>query len=304
MSKPDILVVGSINVDLLLFQDRLPARGETFLANGLREEFGGKGANQAVQAARLGQTVRFLGAVGTDERGRGSEQNLLDNGIDCHLGKVDLPTGLGVVNILPRGEVHATILRGANEAVTPSFVRDNAGLFAAAGVVILQNEIPAESNAEAIRCATEAGAKVIYNAAPARDVDPSLTRACTYLVVNEEEAAHFLGRRVDDLAAMTTAITELHDVCPRVIVTMGAAGSILSTPDGVTVIPVQPVEAVDTTGAGDAYVAAFAAGLNDGRDEVGAARIAATVAAMATRSVGAQTSMPRSEDVENDPVRA
>ncbi|HEY3410937.1 MAG TPA: ribokinase [Propionicimonas sp.] len=304
MSKRDILVVGSINVDLLLFQDRLPARGETFLANGLREEFGGKGANQAVQAARLGQTVRFLGAVGTDERGRGSEKNLIDNGIDCHLGKVDIPTGLGVVNILPGGEVHATILRGANEAVTPSLVRDNAELFTNAGLVILQNEIPAEANAEAVRCAVEAGARVIYNAAPARDVDPALTRACAYLVVNEEEAAHFLGRRVDDLEAMTTAITELHVVCPRVIVTMGAAGSVLSTLEGVTVIPVQPVNAVDTTGAGDAYVAAFASALNDGSDEVAAARIAATVAAMATRSVGAQTSMPKAQDVQDDSVRA
>ena len=213
MSRPDILVVGSINVDLLLFQDRLPARGETFLANGLREEFGGKGANQAVQAARLGQTVRFLGAVGNDERGRGSEQNLLDNGIDCHLAKVDLPTGIGVVNVLPHGEVHATILRGANEAVTPALIQANAQLFTSGSVVILQNEIPAESNAEAIRCATAAGAKVIYNAAPARDVDPALTRACSYLVVNEEEASHFLGRRVDDVADMKSAITELNQIC-------------------------------------------------------------------------------------------
>lgn len=304
MSRPDILVVGSINVDLLLFQDRLPARGETFLANGLREEFGGKGANQAVQAARLGQTVRFLGAVGNDERGRGSEQNLLDNGIDCHLAKVDLPTGIGVVNVLPHGEVHATILRGANEAVTPALIQANAQLFTSGSVVILQNEIPAESNAEAIWCATAAGAKVIYNAAPARDVDPALTRACSYLVVNEEEASHFLGRRVDDVADMKSAITELNQICPRVIVTMGAAGSLLSTPEGVTVIPVHAVKAVDTTGAGDAYVAAFAAGLIDGKDEVGAARIAATVAALATRSVGAQTSMPKAQDVQDDPVRA
>jgi ribokinase len=123
-------------------------------------------------------------------------------------------------------------------------------------------------------------------------------------VVNEEEAAHFLGRRVDDLLVMQTAILELHDACQRVIVTMGAAGSILSTPDGVTMIPVRPVTAVDTTGAGDAYVAAVASGPNDGSDEVGAARIAATVAAMATRSVGAQTSMPKAEDVQDDPVRA
>lgn len=208
------------------------------------------------------------------------------------------------MNVLPHGEVHATILRGANEAVTPALIQANAQLFTSGSVVILQNEIPAESNAEAIRCATAAGAKVIYNAAPARDVDPALTRACSYLVVNEEEASHFLGRRVDDVADMKSAITELNQICPRVIVTMGAAGSLLSTPEGVTVIPVHAVKAVDTTGAGDAYVAAFAAGLIDGKDEVGAARIAATVAALATRSVGAQTSMPKAQDVQDDPVRA
>jgi ribokinase len=302
MPKRHILVVGSINVDLLLFQDRLPLRGETLLAHSLREEFGGKGANHAVQAAKLGQSVRFLGAVGNDERGRGSERNLLAHGIDCHLARVDLPTGLGVVNVLPGGEVHATIVKGANEAVTPAWVRSNAGLFDGAGLVILQNEIPAESNAEAVRCAIAAGARVIYNAAPARDVDLTLTRQCAHLVVNEEEAAHFLGRKVDTVSGMVEAVTDLHHVCEQVIVTMGAAGSVLSTPVGVITIPATPVDAVDTTGAGDAYVAAFAAAIIDGAGDLAAARFAARVAAMATRSVGAQTGMPRIEDIRDDPT--
>lgn len=304
MTKPYLLVVGSINVDLLLFQDRLPARGETYLAHGFREEFGGKGANQAVQAARLGQRVRFLGAVGTDARGRASEQNLIAHRIDARLARSSEPTGLGVVNVLPGGEVHATILRGANEAVTAQFVRDNAEAFDGVGLVILQNEVPEEANAEAVRCAAAAGAPVIYNAAPAREVAPELVAACSYLVVNQEEAAHFLGRDVDTMKEMSSAITGLNLLCPRVIVTMGVAGSLLSTPEGVTVIATVPADAVDTTGAGDAYVAAFAAALNDGVDESTAARIAARVAAMATRAVGAQTGMPTAQDVSDDPVRA
>lgn len=304
MVKPDLLVVGSINVDLLLFQDRLPARGETYLANGFREECGGKGANQAVQAARLGQRVRFLGAVGEDARGQASAQNLIANGIECRLARSNEPTGLGVINVLPGGEVHATILRGANEAVTAAFVADNAEVFDGVGLVILQNEVPAEANAEAVRRAARVGAKVIYNAAPARTVPPELVAACSYLVVNQEEAAHFLGREVASMDEMASAILELHQLCERVIVTMGAAGSLLSTPDGVNVIAAVPVDAVDTTGAGDAYVAAFASALNDGLDEPSAARIAARVAALATRAVGAQTGMPTAQDVQDDPVRA
>lgn len=134
MSKRDILVVGSINVDLLLFQERLPLRGETLVADGMREEFGGKGANQAVQAARLDQSVIFLGAVGKDERGRASKRNLESQRIECHLQEVDRPTGLGVVSILANGEVHATILRGANAEVTPEWIRENGELFERAGI--------------------------------------------------------------------------------------------------------------------------------------------------------------------------
>lgn len=304
MRRPDILVVGSINVDLLLFQPRLAAKGETLLADSVREEFGGKGANQAVQAARLGHPTTFIGAVGRDERGRASQDNLVANGIECHLANVDLPTGLGIVNVLPDGEVHATIVRGANEAVTPDLVRNNAGLFRHAGIVVLQNEIPDDSNAEAIRCARASGATLIYNAAPARKVDVARTRACDYLILNEDEAAFFLGYRPDTVDAMATAIPELHGWCERVVVTLGSAGSLLSTPDGLARIAATPVHAIDTTGAGDAYVGAFAAALNDGEQDVTAARVAANVAAMATRAIGAQTSMPRMQEVQDDPVRA
>lgn len=304
MSGPDILVVGSINVDLLLFQQRLAARGETLLADGLREEYGGKGANQAVQAARLGKRVGFIGAVGDDERGRASAANLAAEGIGAHLAEVALPTGLGVVNVLAGGEVHATIIRGANEAVTPELLGEHAAVFAGVKFVILQNEIPVEANAAAARLARVAGTQVIYNAAPARELDRAMLADCDWLIVNEEEAAAFLGEHADSPAGMTRAIAGLHEVCPRVIVTLGAAGSVLSTPEGVTVIEAVPVTAVDSTGAGDSYVGAFAAALSDGVPAVTAARIAARIAAMATRSVGAQTSMPRIQDVQDDPVRA
>ena len=207
------------------------------------------------------------------------------------------------MNILANGEVHATILRGANAEVTPQWVRQNQSLFERAGIVILQNEIPAESNAEAIRCATAAGARVIYNAAPARAVDLATTRACDYFVVNEEEARFFLGEESAETTDMRAAAVRLRDFCSRVILTLGAAGSLISTESGVQEVAVVPVDAVDTTGAGDAYVGAFASSLLDGEGEVRAASIAAKVAAMATTGVGAQTSMPSIEDLRNDSVR-
>ncbi len=303
MSKRDILVVGSINVDLLLFQERLPLRGETLVADGMREEFGGKGANQAVQAARLDQSVIFLGAVGKDERGRASKRNLESQRIECHLQEVDRPTGLGVVSILVNGEVHATILRGANAEVTPEWIRENGELFERAGIVILQNEIPAEANEEAIRLARAAGARIIYNAAPARAVSPSLTQQCDYFIVNEEEAMFFLGERLATRSDIEDAIPRLHEYCSRLVVTLGAEGSLLATESGTHFIPVVPVKALDTTGAGDAYVGAFASSLLAGASEVEAASIAAKVAGLATTGVGAQTSMPTIEDITDDSVR-
>lgn len=292
MPAPEILVVGSINVDLLLFQPRLAAKGETLCADGFREEFGGKGANQAVQASRLGRNVGFIGAIGRDERGQASARKLRGEGIDCRLAVADLPTGLGVVNVLPYGEVHATIVPGANQAVTPAWVRANAALFGPARIVLLQNEVSAEANAEAVHCATRAGARVLYNAAPARPADSAITRACDYFIVNEEEAALFLGYRPETAAAMAGAAEELRELCSRVIVTMGASGSVIATSEGTTSIPAVPVEAVDTTGAGDAYVGAFAAALNRGDSPLAATRFASRVAAMATRSTGGQTGMP------------
>ena len=303
MSRPDILVVGSINYDILLFQSRLAMRGETLLARDVREDFGGKGANQAVQCAKLGQHVTFLGAVGRDQRGRISRRNLQDQGVECHIADVEPSTGMGVVNVLDNGEVHATILEGANASVDPAYVADHMDLFQSAGFVILQNEIPVEAVAMAIRCAGIAGAKVLYNAAPARPVSPEVTAQCEYFIVNEEEAMFYLEDRIDDLEAMKSSITKLKRYCPKVIVTLGSAGSLISFDSDVHHIPAVPVQAVDTTGAGDSYVGALASALNDGLSDLEAVRFATIVAAQATAAVGAQTSMPTSGDVSYDQVR-
>jgi len=298
MPDRDILVVGSVNYDLLVLQARLPVPGETFLADQVREQFGGKGANQAVQVARLGQHVSFVGAIGDDARGAQCADNLRSEGVDCHLIEVPTPTGLGLVQVLPSGDVHATIVRGANGEVTAEVVLALAPLFARAGFVVLQNEVPEGANEAALECAVAAGARVVYNAAPARPSRREWTRRCAYLVLNEQEAAPFLGRHVTDVGEMARCFGELTQACERVVVTMGAAGSVLMTPDEAHIIPAAAVaHVVDTTGAGDSYVGAFVAALNSGRDEQAAARLASQVAAMTVSGIGAQASMPRVQDV-------
>lgn len=299
----DILVVGSINLDILLFQDRLPARGETYTARDVRESFGGKGANQAVQCARLGQRVVFIGAVGPDSRGQECRANLEQQGIACHLDQVAAPTGLGVNNILDQGELHATIVSGANGQIRPEWVRQNKALFEAASYVLIQNEIPLDANVEAIRQAHQAGARVVYNAAPADPATGTLLRSCDYLIVNEEEAKTYLGDRWMGGEDMLKVVVELKTYCPRVVVTLGAAGSLISFDDGVHRVPVVAVIPVDTTGAGDAFVGAFTSALNAGIPDLDAARIASRVAAQATMGVGAQTSMTNDWGA-HDPVRA
>ena len=298
-----ILVVGSINYDILLFQERLPRRGETLLASELREEFGGKGANQAVQCARLGQRVCFVGAVGKDQRGAASLKNLEAEGVECHVAQVENPTGVGVVHVLDNGEVHATILAGANGDVTPGLLAASTDLFERAAYVILQNEIPMESVIATIRLAVAAGSQVVYNAAPARFIDAEISRLCHWLVLNEDEAMSFLGERVEGVDAMRRAVPALWRFCDKVIVTLGADGSLVATDGEVHHIPAVAVQAVDTTGAGDSYVAAFVSALNDKAPPLEAARFAGEVAAVATTGVGAQRSMPGRGDVAHDPVR-
>ena len=299
----DILVVGSINLDILLFQDRLPVRGETYTARDVRESFGGKGANQAVQCARLGQRVGFIGAVGPDSRGRDCRANLEQQGIDCHLDQVTAPTGIGVNNILDEGELHATIVSGANAQVGPEWVRHNQSLFNTASYVLIQNEIPTDANVEAIRQAHKAGARVVYNAAPADPATAALLRSCDYLIVNEDEAKTYLGDSWPGAEDMLKVVVGLKSFCPRVVVTLGAAGSLISFDDEVHEVPVVPVTPVDTTGAGDAFVGGFTSALNAGMTDLDAAKFASRIAAYATMGAGAQTTMT-SEWGAYDPVRA
>lgn len=305
MTVGSILVIGSINYDYLLTQDRLPRRGETFPASSMEGAFGGKGANQAVQAARLGADVRFLGAVGSDDTGRRSRSNLEEHGIRAILRDSSRGTGAAVVHITGAGEVYATIFEGANGSVDAEFVMRHRTSITEADMLILQNEIPSEANACAIHLAQEAGVPVIYNAAPAREVPQSVSGLCAWFVVNEDEASFYLDRPLGDSAdidLMKIAAQDLRGYGQGVILTLGSRGSVIATDQGSEFVPAEPVQAVDTTGAGDSFVGAFAVALLDGNPVSVAASAATLVASLTVMGVGAQASMPRWKDLPNESV--
>jgi ribokinase len=286
----DVLVVGSVNADLVVRVDRRPAAGETVLGSDLATYPGGKGANQAVAAARLGGRVAFLGRAGTDGQGDFLREALRGDGVDiAHLITTPGPSGVALITVGPEGDNSIIVSPGANGRVTEEDVSAAASLFAAASVVSLQMEIPLDAVLAAARAAEAAGARVVFNLSPPAAVPDELLALCDPLVVNEHEAA-FLG--ASDPAGLLAR-------GPRsVVITKGADGAVVADGDGVAEVPSPRVEVVDTTGAGDAFTGALSWRLAQGDDLAAAARFAARVGAAAVRVAGAQSSFPRPADLE------
>ncbi|MEV5752133.1 ribokinase [Actinoallomurus sp. NPDC052308] len=286
----DVLVVGSVNADLVVRVDRRPAAGETVLGSDLATYPGGKGANQAVAAARLGGRVAFLGRAGTDGQGDFLRDALRGDGVDItHLITTPGPSGVALITLGPDGDNSIIVSPGANGRVTEEDVTAAGSLFAAASVVSLQMEVPLDAVLAAARAAEAAGARVVFNLSPPAAVPDELLALCDPLVVNEHEAA-FLG--ASDPAGLLAR-------GPRsVVITKGADGAIVADGDGVIEVPSPHVEAVDTTGAGDAFTGALSWRLARGDDLATAARFAARVGAAAVRVAGAQSSFPRPADLE------
>ncbi|GAA4636514.1 ribokinase [Actinoallomurus vinaceus] len=287
----DVLVVGSVNADLVVRVDRRPAAGETVLGSDLATYPGGKGANQAVAAARLGGRVAFLGRAGTDGQGVFLRDALRGDDVDiAHLLTTPGPSGVALITVGPEGDNSIIVSPGANGRVTEDDITAARPLIAAASVVSLQLEIPLDAVLAAARAADDAGARVVFNLSPPAEVPDELLALCDPLVVNEHEAA-FLG--ADDPAGLLAR-------GPRsVVITKGADGAVVADGTGVTEVPTPSVEAVDTTGAGDAFTGALAWRLAQGDDLAEAARFAARVGAAAVRVAGAQSSFPRLADLED-----
>lgn len=301
--QPDVVVVGSINVDLLLTVDRHPHPGETLLGGSGSQFAGGKGANQALAAARSGARTSLVGAVGADAGAQVALELLRDAGVDLSgVGTVPGPTGLAVVTLADGGENTIVVVPGANAAVTPALVAERAAVVRSGAVCVLQAEVPLDSVVAAAQLAHEGGARVVLNVAPAAALPWRTLRLADPLVVNEHEAAFLLGGpppdpTTDRRAAGTKAAEELRDRGIRsVVVTLGSAGSIVVEPSEVRHVPAPRVTAVDTTGAGDAFVGALAARLAAGDSLSCASDHATRVAASSVQRLGAQASYPWKDD--------
>lgn len=293
-----IVVVGSINVDQLMVVERHPAPGETLIARSMDLLPGGKGANQAVAAARLGAHVSLVGATGRDSVAALAVALLEQAGVDLSaVSAVDGPTGLALVTVADDGENTIVVVPGANAAVGESVVAGAADLIARAAVVVLQGEIPAAGIEAAARLAT---GRVVLNLAPVINIDPAAIRRADPLVVNEHEAALVLAL-VDPGADIpledAELVARLRDWgLPSVVLTRGEKGAICSDSLGTATVPSPRVAAVDSSGAGDAFVGALSGRLAAGSSLLDAVRLAVRVGAFAVRTLGTQQSYPGVDD--------
>ena len=293
-----IVVVGSVNVHLLAQVRRHPAPGETLHGTGGQMLPGGKGANQVVAAARLGAQVVMVGTVGTDPQAEVALSALREAGVDLtHLTEIEGPTGLAIVTVADDGENSIVVIAGANGALDAERVRAAHEAISAARVVVCQGEIPRDG-IEALPSLVTG--RFLHNPAPVMELDPAVLRASDPLVVNEHEAGLVLAQLASDLSTPTDPDTMVRALQEQgiasVVLTLGADGARVADASGLHRIPPAPIDAVDTTGAGDAFIGALALGLARGDDLETAARLASRVGAFAATGEGAQPSYPSAAD--------
>lgn len=290
---PRIAVVGSANIDLTTFAERFPKPGETIFGQKFDLGFGGKGANQAVAARLCGADVFMVARVGSDLFGPATIENFRRMGIDpTHVKQVDgVSSGVAPIFVEPNGQNRILVVKGANDEVKPADVDAAGDVLKAADCIVLQFEIPVETVYYTIGFARKHGIRCILNPAPAQPVDIAALRDLDYFVPNETEAETITGmpvKSVDD--AKQCAGKLVQGGIRRVIITLGANGSLLATRQGSEHVPAFTVKSVDSTGAGDAFIASFAVFLGEGVPEREALQRANLYAALSTTGVGTQKS--------------
>jgi ribokinase len=313
MPAPRILVVGSSNTDMIIKMDRIPRPGETIVGGDFFSAAGGKGANQAVAAARLGYPVQMIGAVGApsannaDVFGAALIENLKNAGVGTEsIERIPGPSGVAPILIDDQGQNSIVVISGANGKVTPAFVHRYATQITSAGMVLCQLELPLETVAAVLELCAKAGTPVMLDPAPAAPL-PALTfKQVAWFTPNETEAALYTG---SELAVEAAARELLAMGLAGVVLKRGSEGAFLATADGKSGdaksgegksgwIKPFPVKAIDTVGAGDCFNGAFAVALLEGLDPLAAARFASAAAALSVTRKGAQASMPTRAEVD------
>lgn len=291
----DIVVLGSLNMDLIVRTERIPRPGETVHGFGFSMVPGGKGANQAAAAARLGADVTMLGRVGQDAFGDAMLDNMMMQGVETGYILRDRrePSGIALIQIQEDGDNSIVVAPGANGRVSIDDVDRATELIWGASFLVVQFEVPLPVVRHAIGVAASKGVPVVLNPAPAYAVDSSFLEGVTFLVVNETEAETLTGLAVSDLSGARAAGIELQAMgVPVVIVTLGGEGALLVAEGKPLHVPARKVKVVDTTAAGDAFIGGLVASLDRGLDLPDAVRYATCAGSLATTVLGAQTSLP------------
>ncbi|WP_406387493.1 ribokinase [Streptomyces sp. NBC_00887] len=301
MYRYDVLVIGSANADLMISVDRRPAAGETVLGSDLVTLPGGKGANQAVAAARLGARTALLARVGNDAHGRLLIDSLATAGVVTPAIRTDsAPTGVALITTDPTGDNSIVVSPGANGRFGPADATRILALSGRARVVSLQLEIPVETVIATAAAASASGARIVMNPSPPQPLPPSTLALCDPLVVNEHEAVHLLGDIGRGDSGPEQWAAQLLAMGPRsVVITLGSAGALVADAKGTVRVPGLPVQAVDTTGAGDAFTGALSWRLAQNDSLATAARFAVRVAAYAVTRRGTQLSYPTLEQLRD-----
>ena len=291
-----ILVVGSINMDMVVRTERHPQPGETVLGQNFQTYPGGKGANQAVAAARAGGKVKMIGCLGTDAFGEKLNHELKSNGVDttCILHKPEASSGVALITLDAQGQNTIVVASGANALLTPQDLRDFSPVFEGASLLLLQLETPLETVSKAMALAKLFGVKVLLNPAPAQPLPGILLSHVDYLIPNEYELALLTGIQI-----ITLAVDALHSLgTGAVIVTLGSNGVYISQPNHRTSLSAHSVPVVDTVAAGDAFVGSFAVALSEGKEIYEAAEWGNAAGALAVTRAGAQPSLPTRAEIE------
>ncbi len=299
--KDKIVVIGSSNVDLLMKMDHLPEKGETVTDAEFFQVYGGKGANQAVAAARAGGNVAFVNCVGEDAYTPQMVQNYKNDGIDTRFvfQEKGVASGHALIMIGGEGMNYLSVAPGANYQLTPEKINEAMPVIEQAAMIVMQYEIQEETIKYVIDIANRKGIPVMWNCAPARAFDVSYIPKINILVLNEVEAGFLAGMQVENESDAEVAAKKLVDSgVEKVIITLGSKGAFVLTKTEKVSVPAFKVEAIDTTAAGDTFCGAFAVALVEGRPLKDSLLFASAAAAISVTRLGAQPSAPTHEEID------
>lgn len=297
--KGKILVIGSTNTDMTAFCAKMPAPGETVLGNDFVMGPGGKGANQAVAAKRLGGDVKFICKVGDDIFGENTIRHFKEEGLDTSGIMVSAkPSGVALITVDESAENSIVVASGANNDYSPEDIMAHREAIEGCDILLMQLEIPVPAVLEAAKIAHEAGKTVVLNPAPALDLPDEIFRHISIFIPNQHELSKYSGMPVSGKDSAGRAAKEMMSRgVGRLIVTMGSKGSLVCEEDGSVFVPAMKVDAVDTTGAGDCYCGALCVALAEGKPLKEAASFATRAAAVAVQRPGAQVAMPYRKEI-------